>query len=179
MGVAGVSIVIAAVSVAAASTFYSFQIRNQMRVSKTDLVMRLYATWDSLQFQQAFHTIYWADFYDYDSAMATTGGERQVWSYVLCFYDQVGVLLRRRLIEFDLVDDLLGNSTRQIWEKVTPVIREARERFDLRLYENFEYLSDEMTRRAGLTAASRSPGLAAPQAGGTATPTLIEAVRDG
>jgi hypothetical protein len=129
MGVAGVSIVIAAVSVAAASTFYSFQIRNQMRVSKTDLVMRLYATWD--------------------------------------------------VIEFDLVDDLLGNSTRQIWEKVTPVIREARERFDLRLFENFEYLSDEMTRRAGLTAASRSPGLAAPQAGGTATPTLIEAVRDG
>jgi hypothetical protein len=129
MGVAGVSIVIAAVSVAAASTFYSFQIRNQMRVSKTDLVMRLYATWD--------------------------------------------------MIEFDLVDDLLGNSTRQIWEKVTPVIREARERFDLRLFENFEYVSDEMTRRAGLTAASRSPGLAAPQAGGTATPTLIEAVRDG
>ena len=110
--------------------------------------MRLYATFDSLEFQQAFHTIYWADFHDYDSAMATTGGERQVWSYVLCFYDQVGVLLRRKLIEFDLVDDLLGNSTRQIWEKVTPVIREARQRFDPRLYEQFEYLYDEMTRRA-------------------------------
>jgi len=149
MGVAGVSIVIAAASVAAASTFYGFQIRNQLRIRKTDLVMRLYTTWDSLQFQQAFHTIYWADFHDYDSAMATTGGERQVWSYVLCFYDQVGVLLRRRLIEFDLVDDLLGNSTRQIWEKVTPVIYEARERFDPRLYEHFEYLYDQMTRHGG------------------------------
>ena len=69
---------IAAASVVVASTFYSLQIRNQVRVRKTDLVMRLYATWDSLQFQQAFHTIYWADFHDYDSAMATTGGERQV-----------------------------------------------------------------------------------------------------
>jgi hypothetical protein len=75
----------AAASVAAASTFYGFQIRNQLRIRKTDLVMRLYVTWDSLQFQQAFHTIYWADFHDYDSAMATTGGERQAWSYVLCF----------------------------------------------------------------------------------------------
>ena len=148
MGVAGVSIVIAAASVVAASTFYAFQIRNQLRVRKTDLVMRLYATWDSLEFQEAFHTIYWADFDDYDSAIATTGGERQVWSYVLCSYDQVGVLLRRKLIEFDLVDDLLGNSTRQIWEKVAPVIREARERFDPRLYEHFEYLYDEMIRRA-------------------------------
>jgi len=148
MGVTGVSIVIAAASVAAASTFYSFQIRNQLRVRKTDLVMRLYTTWDSLQFQQAFHTVYWADFHDYDSAMAITGGERQLWTYLLSFYDQVGVLLRRRLIEFDMVDDLLGNSTRQLWEKVAPMIREARERYDPRLYEHFEFLYDEMTRRA-------------------------------
>jgi hypothetical protein len=148
MGVAGVSILIAAASVVVASTFYSFQIRNQVRVRKTDLVMRLYATWDSLEFQQAFHTVYWADFHDYDSAMRITGGERQVWSFLFCFYDQVGVLLRRGLIEFDLVDDLLGNSTRQMWEKVTPVILEARERWDPRLYENFEFLYDEVSRRA-------------------------------
>jgi len=45
-------------------------------------------------------------------------------------------------------NDLLGNSTRQLWEKVVPMIREARERFDPRLYENFEYLYDEVTRRA-------------------------------
>src|SRR5215831_11791164 len=148
MGVTAVSIVIAAASVAAASTFYSFQIRNQLRVRKTDLVMRLYTTWDSLQFQQAFHTVYWADFHDYDSAMGITGGERQLWTYLLSFYDQVGVLLRRRLIEFDLVDDLLGNSTLQLWEKVAPMIGEARERYDPRLYEHFEFLYDEMTRRA-------------------------------
>ena len=148
MGVAGVSIVIAATSVVVASTFYSFQIRNQVRVRKTDLVMRLYATFDSLEFQQAFHTIYWADFHDLDSALANTGGERQVWSYVFCFYDQVGVLLRRHLIEFDLVDDLLGNSALQLWEKVSPMIYETRERYDPRLYEHFEFLYDEMIRRA-------------------------------
>ena len=56
MGVAGVSIVIAAASVVIASTFYSFQIRNQLRLRKTDLLMRLYATWDSLEFQRAFHS---------------------------------------------------------------------------------------------------------------------------
>jgi hypothetical protein len=148
MSVAGISIVLAAASVVAASTFYIFQIRNQLKVRKTDLVMRLYATWDSLEFQRAFHTVYWADFHDYDSAMAITGGERQLWTYLLSFYDQVGVLLRRRLIEFDMVDDLLGNSTRQLWEKVAPMIREARERYDPRLYEHFEFLYDEMTRRA-------------------------------
>jgi hypothetical protein len=150
MSIAAVSIVIAAASVVAASTFYSFQIRNQTRVRKTDLVMRLYSTWDSLEFQEAFHTVYWADFHDLESALATTGGQRHVFSYLFYFYDQVGALLRRNLIEYDLVDDLLGNSTRQLWEKVGPVIVEARARSDdPRLYEHFEYLYDEMTRRGG------------------------------
>jgi len=44
MSITAVSVVIAAASVVAASIFYSFQIRNQTRVRKTDLVMRLYAT---------------------------------------------------------------------------------------------------------------------------------------
>jgi hypothetical protein len=105
--------------------------------------------WDSLEFQEAFHAVYWAGFHDLESALATTGGRRHVFSYLFYFYDQVGALLRRNLIEYDLVDDLLGNSTRQLWEKVGPVIAEARARSDdPRLYEHFEYLYDEMTRRA-------------------------------
>ena len=148
MTVATISVVIAAASVVAASTFYSFQIRNQARVRKTDLVMRLYSTWDSLEFQEAFHSVYWADTHDLDSTLASLGGKRHVGSYVFYFYDQVGALLRRKLIDYDLVDDLLGNSTRQLWEKIEPVIRQVRERSeDPRLYEHFEYLYEEMTRR--------------------------------
>lgn len=148
VSVAAASVVIAAASVVAASTFYSFQIRNQTRVRKTDLVMRLYSTWDSLEFQEAFHRVYWADFHDLDSLIESLGGQRHIGSYLFYFYDQVGALLKRGLVELDLVDDLLGNSTRQLWERVEPVIRQIRERSDdPRLYEHFEYLYEEMTRR--------------------------------
>jgi hypothetical protein len=148
LSIPAISVVIAAASVVAASTFYSFQIRNQARVRKTDLVMRLYSTWDSLEFQEAFHAVYWADTHDLDSTLASLGGKRHVGSYVFYYYDQVGALLRRKLIDYDLVDDLLGNSTRQLWEKVEPVIRQIRERSDdPRLYEHFEYLYEEMARR--------------------------------
>lgn len=155
MSIPAISVVIAAASVVAASTFYSFQIRNQMRVRKTDLVMRLYSTWDSLEFQEAFHAVYRSDTHDLDSTLASLEGKRHVGSYVFYFYDQVGALLRRKLIDYDLVDDLLGNSTRQLWEKVEPVIREVRERSDdPRLYEHFEYLYEEMTRRGSGTTPS-------------------------
>jgi hypothetical protein len=111
--------------------------------------MRLYSTFDSLEFQQAFHTVYWGDFDDYDSLFRVLRGQRHVGTYLLTFYDQVGVLLRRGLIDFGLVDDLLGNSARQLWEKVQPVIEEARVRSDdPRLYEHFEYLYGEVLERA-------------------------------
>jgi hypothetical protein len=155
MSITAVSLVIAAASVVAASIYYSFQIRNQTRVRRADLVMRLYATWDSLEFQEAFHTVYWAEFHDYDSAIEVLAGRRHVGTYLFSFFDQIGVLLRRDLIDFDLVDDLLGNSARQLWEKIEPVIKEARERSDdPRLYESFEYLYGEMTRRRGGGAAT-------------------------
>lgn len=109
MSVATVSVIIAAASVIAASFFYSFQIRNQTRVRKADLVMRLYATFDSLDFQEAFHRVYWAEFHDYDSLVEILGG-RRVGTYLFTFFDQVGVLLRRGLIDLDCrIPDLLGH----------------------------------------------------------------------
>lgn len=142
------SIVIAASGVTAAAIYYSLQIRNQTRLRQTDLLMRLYSTWDSLEFQEAWHRIYWMDFKDYDDLVQKLGGKRHIGSYVLYFYEEVGALLREKLIDISLADKLLGNSVRQMWEKVRPVIEEARKRSsDPRLYEHFEYLYDEMRKR--------------------------------
>jgi hypothetical protein len=149
MTVAGISVVLAAVSVVAASTFYSFQVRNQIRLRRTDLLVRLYSTWDTLDFQESFHKIYWAEFSDLDSMVEAVGG-RHVGTYVFTFYDQIGVLLKRGLIDFDLVDDLIGHSALQMWEKVGPNLLEARARYEPKLYANFEFLYEEM-KRQGLT----------------------------
>jgi hypothetical protein len=149
MSAAAVSVVIAAASVIAASVYYSFQIRNQMRLRRADLLLRLYATWDSLDFQEAFHRLYWGEYSNYDSFLEHVEGQRHVGTYVATFYDQIGALLRRGLIDYDLVDDLLGNSAIQLWEKIAPIILEARVRSDdPRLYEHFEFLYGEMKRRS-------------------------------
>ena len=60
---------------------------------------------DATEFQEAFHRIYWGDFADYESFLAAMGGQRQVGSYVATFYDQVGALLRRDLIDYDLASN--------------------------------------------------------------------------
>jgi len=53
-----------------------------------------------------------------------------------------------------MVDDLFGNAIRMIWEKLKPVIEEARKRYNPRAYENFEYLYNEMKKREQQTAKS-------------------------
>src|SRR5262245_7692909 len=151
MSVAAISVVLAAASVVAASTFYSFQMRNQIRLRRTDLLLRLYSTWDTLPFQEAFHTIYWAEFSDLDSMVEAVGG-RAVGTYVFTFYDQIGVLLKRGLIDFDLVDDLIGHSVLVMWEKVGPSLLEARARYEPKLYANFEFLYQEMKRHSDVGA---------------------------
>jgi hypothetical protein len=39
-------------------------------------------------------------------------------------YDGVNVLLRKKLIDIGLVDELLGESAKQIWEKVKGIMEE-------------------------------------------------------
>lgn len=103
----------------------------------------------SLEFQEAFHRPYWAELTDYDSYLQHVEGQRHTGTNVATFYDQVGALLRRSLIDYDLVDDLLGNSAIQLWEKIAHVIGEARTRSDHpRLYEHLEFLYDELKRRS-------------------------------
>jgi len=139
-----VSIVLASTSVMAAAIYYILQIRHQTRVRQTDLVIRLYSTFASQKFMEAWHKIYLTEFKDYDDFGKKLGGKR--WP-VLLFYEEVGVLLHRKLIDIGLVDDLLGNSIRQIWEKIRHVMEEARKRYDPRFYKYFEYLYNEMKKR--------------------------------
>ena len=86
--------------------------------------------------------------------MEKLGGAREIVQIVCLHYEEVGVLLRRKLIEIGMVDDLFGNAIRMIWEKLKPVIEEARKRYNPRAYENFEYLYNEMKKREQQTAKS-------------------------
>jgi len=144
-----VSIVVASASVVLAAIYYVLQLRHQTKIRQTDIVMRLYSTFDSLEFLEAWHKIFWMpEFKDYDDFVKKLESKRYIASFVLMFYEEVGILLRRKLIDIGLVDDLLGNSVKQIWEKVrTPMEYVRKIGIDPRAYENFEYLYNEIKKR--------------------------------
>jgi hypothetical protein len=150
------SVVVALLAVAAAVTYYTYTLRAQTRLRKANLLMGLYAKLDTLEFQESWHRIFWMEYVDYDDAIEKLGG-RHVGSFVFYFYDEVGVLLRHKLIDDALAYDLFGNSLFQMWEKVAPIIGEARRRADdPTIYENWEYVYERLRRRHG--SAGQRPG---------------------
>ena len=95
-----VSIGIASASVVAGVLYYAFQLRHQTRTRQTDLVMRLYATFSSNEFQDAwakvrsqankFESI--DDIYDFDKEV----GLREV-NQVCLFFEGEGFSFKEDL----------------------------------------------------------------------------------
>ena len=146
-----VSIGIASASVVVGVVYYAFQLRNQARTRQTDLVMRLYATFSSNDFQDAwvkvrerasdFESI--DDIYDFDKKV----GLREV-NQVCLFFEGIGILLQRKLVDTKMIEDLFGGAIARAWEKMKTGVTKARRQLnDPTIYYYFEYLYNEMKKR--------------------------------
>src|SRR4030042_548777 len=141
-----VSVAIASTSVVIVAIYYVFQIRHQTRLRQTDLVMRLYSTFGSKEFQDAWTRIESIEFKNYDEYMRKCGSG----DYVQCatFFEGIGVLLQKKLIDLNLVDALFSEPLKHAYERMKPIIEGNREQFhSQREFENFEYLYNEMRKR--------------------------------
>lgn len=148
-----VPIAIASAGVFLAAIYYIFQIRHQTRLRQTDLVLRLYSTFASEDHRTAGKKVIWITYEDYDDYVRKYGAPNSeepiptATDTVLYFYEEVGVLLSKKLVDIDLIDQLFGYNIMLLGTKIMPIIEEARKRLNLqRIWTNFEYLYNEMKR---------------------------------
>ena len=151
-----VSAVVAAAGVLVGVVYYILDMRHQNKVRQTDLIMRLYSTYGSKEYQEAYpHFFAFVKFKDYEDfknryPLATFVGTPAYVSYNMnCFFfEGVGILLHRKLIDIELVDDLFSIAIKSNWEKVKPIVEGRRKEFNIPAYwEYFEYLYNEMKKR--------------------------------
>jgi hypothetical protein len=97
--------------------------------------------------QQWDEVIFKIDFDDWDDMQRKYNREGSnyelllSWFRVGIFFEGVGVLLKRNLIDIAMIDDLLGTSIKMTWEKMGPIEIKTRARWDApRTFDDFEYL---------------------------------------
>lgn len=147
-----VSIGIASAGVFAAAVYYIFQLRHQTKIRQTDLIMRLYSAYGNEEYSKAVIRYLATEYRDYDDFVEKYGPinpEEPVqvaFRMIPMFYEGVGILLHRKLVNPDLVYELFN--VRMFWEKFKPYAEGIRKQFNQpEFYCWFEYLYNELKKR--------------------------------
>ena len=140
-----VSIAIASATVFAAAIYYIFQIRNQTKMRKTDLLMRLYSTSVSKDWLEAWQKVEEREILGFDDYLRKYGTVELNEVYV--FLKQLGILLREGLIDIDLIPLSYGQ-VNGVWAKIKPMLEDAKKKHNTpNLGDEVEYLCNELKRR--------------------------------
>jgi hypothetical protein len=152
-----ISAAVAATGVIIGVIYYILEIRHQNRVRQTDLIMRLQSTWSSREFRESYTAVMKMKFKDYDEYAekyplweGTGTPETLAVVEVGSFFDGIGILLHRKLIDIEMVDELFSFYIKAAWEKLKPGIEGRRKELDPTLRKWFEYLYNEMQKREQL-----------------------------
>jgi len=146
MDITSISAVVAATGVILGVVFAVLELRNLVKTRQTDLVVRLYSTFGSKELQEAWEKIKTRECEDF-SAYMKEYGLLEV-NQVGWFFEGVGVLLCRELIDIGLVDDLFSSPVKRAWERLKPIAKGMREHTQRpQIWEWFEYVYNEMKKR--------------------------------
>jgi hypothetical protein len=147
-----ISAMVAAAGVLVGVVYYILDMRYQRQERRKDLVIGLSSELKNREFLEASVIAYEAEFGNYDEFVKkygkffSTNKVPMAFMMIGNYYEQVGVLLRNRLIEPSLIEQLIPVSIS--WEKMATIIEEVRKEYhDPHLWEWFEYLYKEMKKR--------------------------------
>ena len=124
-------------------------LESQQQATETrqaQLFMQIYNTWSSRETIDIRKELQLWEWTDYDDFIRKYGADSnpEAWASFQelgNFYEGIGVLIKRQLIDPTFVDDLMSGATLWGWEKFGGLVREYRIRENVPfLYEFWEYL---------------------------------------
>jgi hypothetical protein len=144
-----ISIVIASAGVLAGVTYYILEIRHQRRLRQTESVIRL-SPWFNMnarEVQEAITQVCSIEYENYDDYLAkySERPEHTTLKILGNYFEGIGILVFRKLVEADIIYDFWGEIIQSTWEKIKPLIADMRkDSGSLKMFEFWEYLYGEM-----------------------------------
>jgi hypothetical protein len=147
-----VSTVIASAGVLAGAIYYVLEIRHQSRLRQTESVIKL-SPWFNMnakEVQEAITHVCSIEYENYDDYLQKYSGkpENTMLKILGNYFEGIGILVYRKLVEADIVHDFWGDIIQSSWNNVKPLIVEMRkDSGDANMFWFWEYLSDETKKR--------------------------------
>ena len=147
-----ISVVIASASVIGSAVYYLVETRHQRRMRQTESVITL-SPWFSLnakEIQEAISNVCSADYTDYDDYLAKYEGKPEQISLKLLgnYFEGIGLLVSRKLVEEDLVFDFWGDIAESVWDDYEEIIKGMRKDSGTQYtFEYWEFLVKEFRKR--------------------------------
>ena len=122
-----------------------------LETRQAQLYMGIINTFNSTEFRKQWHLVESATWIDYDDFHHKyTPGTEELTAIVrhFAFFDSVGSLVLKNLIDIDFIDGILALAIVITWRKYESVILEDRERFETpSMWDKFEYVYGEISKR--------------------------------
>jgi hypothetical protein len=133
------------------------QFRHQRHLRELEIVMRLYATFGEEQFLRHYRRVAGWRYETFAAYREKDDPEDYISLMVVSvFFENMGLLLKRRFARIELLDDLLSGPILEIWPKVEPVWVGLRQEHGQPSWaEWFEFFHDAMARRMAATQEGR------------------------
>jgi len=120
-----------------------------LETRQAQLFMYIYDKWSSREFievRNEYETWEWTDYDAFFYKYLSNTEASTLFSQAACMFEGIGVLIKRKLIDPTMVDDLMSGATLTGWEKFGSIVKERRVRENKPYYFEFwEYLYDEVS----------------------------------
>ena len=126
----------------------------EFETRQAQLFMQLYSLYDNRDFLEDYGNVAWVFAYkDLSDWMKKYGPKTNIaayssWIRVGRFFDGAGILVKKNLIDINLIIDLMREVIAYSWDKMEPWLMEERKMLGHpQLWENFEFLASEVRKR--------------------------------
>jgi hypothetical protein len=126
------SIVLTGLGIIGAIVYYTLTLRNATKTRQAQLFMQIYNRFISREFvEQMYYLRFRMNMPQPEEVMefVTSEENREDFNIVastVYFFEGIGVLVSKGLIDVELVDDLMSGPLTQIWERMLPIVPSMR-----------------------------------------------------
>jgi hypothetical protein len=147
-----ISVVIASASVIGSAIYYMIETRHQRRTRQTESIIRL-SPWFNMnakEIQEAISTVCSTEYTDYNDYLTKYAGNPEQTALKLLgnYFEGVGLLVYKKLVEMDIVFNFWGDIAESIWDDNEKIINKMRKDAGTPFtFQYWEFLVKEFKKR--------------------------------